>query len=255
MAFKMDGELVLPAAQERVWEGLNDPEVLRQSIKGCQSLERVGENEFVAEVKMKIGPVSSVFSGRVQLCDLDPPNSYRIVGQGDGGAAGFAKGGASVRLSPVEGGTLLRYDVNAEIGGRLAQLGGRLVNGVAKKQADMFFEAFAGHFADPGATPAMDVAGDAAPADSLAGAPKSALGQPGFAQPARGDSRVLPGAGGSPVAGSPPWAWLVALAVACGGGFLLGRGGVDPVWVLVTIAIALASAGAGYGSALPKEKR
>jgi carbon monoxide dehydrogenase subunit G len=232
MAFKMDGEMILPASRQQVWAGLNDPEVLRVSIKGCQKLERVGENAFAAEVKMKIGPVSSVFNGRVALCDLDPPNSYRIEGQGDGGAAGFAKGGAVVRLSEVEGGTLLRYDVNAEIGGRLAQLGGRLINGVAKKQADMFFEAFAAQFSGAGAKQADD--GVTAVADAgLASGPASA-----------GLPHYLPVT--QPMA---PWGWLLAIALAVVGGFLLGRSNADGWWALVMVLLALASAGAGFASA------
>lgn len=146
MAFKMDGEFVLPAPREEVWNGLNDPEILARCITGCQELEKTGENSFSAKVKMKIGPVSATFSGKVDLRNIDAPNGYRIEGQGEGGAAGFAKGAADVALSDVEGGTLLRYDVDAVIGGRLAQLGGRLIAGVAKKQADQFFGNFAKEF-------------------------------------------------------------------------------------------------------------
>jgi carbon monoxide dehydrogenase subunit G len=150
MAFNMDGEFVLPASREEVWRGLNDPEVLQRCINGCQELEKTEENSFAARVKMKIGPVSATFNGNVTLSEIDAPNGYRIQGQGDGGAAGFAKGGAKVVLAEAEGGTLLRYEVDAVIGGRLAQLGGRLIAGVAKKQADQFFTNFAAEF-DPGA--------------------------------------------------------------------------------------------------------
>lgn len=143
MAFKMDGESVLPAGREVVWTHLNDPETLKACIPGCQELEQKENGGFSAVVKVKIGPVSATFKGSVDLTDLDPPNGYRIVGQGEGGAAGFARGGATVGLTEQDGGTLLRYDVDAVIGGRLAQLGGRLVNGVAKKLADEFFTKFA----------------------------------------------------------------------------------------------------------------
>lgn len=143
MAFKMNGESLLPADRDTVWRSLNDAEVLKVCIPGCQQLEQKDGGGFSAVVKVKIGPVSATFKGAVDLTDLDPPHGYRIVGQGEGGAAGFARGGATVGLSEQDGGTLLNYDVDAVIGGRLAQLGGRLVNGVAKKLADEFFANFA----------------------------------------------------------------------------------------------------------------
>ncbi len=143
MAMTMNGEAVLPAPRDTVWAKLNDPEVLKACIPGCQSLEMTSETEFVAVAKVKVGPVSATFKGRVQLLDLDPPNGYRIQGEGEGGVAGFAKGGAKVSLEEVPEGTKLTYDVEATIGGKLAQLGGRLINGVAKKMADEFFGNFA----------------------------------------------------------------------------------------------------------------
>jgi len=143
MAMTMNGEYQLAATPEAVWAKLNDPAVLKACIPGCDSLEVVGENEFLAVATNKIGPVKATFKGRVKLTDLDPPNGYKISGQGEGGVAGFAKGGASVRLVPKDGGTLLSYDVEAQIGGKLAQLGQRLVNGAAKKLADDFFVRFA----------------------------------------------------------------------------------------------------------------
>ena len=143
MAMTMNGEAVLPAPRETVWAKLNDPEVLKACIPGCQSLEMASPMEFAAVAKVKVGPVSATFKGRVQLLDLDPPNGYRIQGEGEGGVAGFAKGGAKVRLEDVPEGTKLVYDVEAQIGGKLAQLGGRLINGVAKKMADEFFGNFA----------------------------------------------------------------------------------------------------------------
>ena len=143
MAMTMNGEAVLPAPRETVWAKLNDPEVLKACIPGCQSLELASPTEFAAVAKVKVGPVSATFKGRVHLLDLDPPNGYRIQGEGEGGVAGFAKGGANVRLEEVPEGTRLVYDVEAQIGGKLAQLGGRLINGVAKKMADEFFGNFA----------------------------------------------------------------------------------------------------------------
>lgn len=145
MAMTMSGEILLPADRETVWAKLNDPEVLKACIPGCQSLEKNGDAGFVATVKIKVGPVGATFKGSVELTDLDPPNSYRIVGQGEGGVAGFAKGGAQVALrDPEEGdGCVLSYQVEANVGGKIAQLGARLIDGVAKKTADQFFENFA----------------------------------------------------------------------------------------------------------------
>ena len=143
MAVTMSGEFVLPADKATVWAKLNDAETLKASIPGCESLEKLSDTELQAVVKVKIGPVSARFKGKVNLTDIDAPNSYRISGQGDGGIAGFAKGGASVSLTDKDGGTLLTYNVEAQIGGKLAQLGQRLVNGAAMKLADDFFVRFA----------------------------------------------------------------------------------------------------------------
>ena len=143
MAMTMNGDFVLPADKATVWAKLNDPDVLRVCIPGCQSLERTGDNGFAATAKIKVGPVSATFKGKVNLSDLDPPNGYKISGEGEGGVAGFAKGGATVALAEKDGGTLLSYNVEAQIGGKLAQLGQRLINGAAKKLADEFFANFA----------------------------------------------------------------------------------------------------------------
>jgi carbon monoxide dehydrogenase subunit G len=143
MAMTMSGEVQLPAPPEVVWAKLNDPEVLKASIPGCESLEKLSDTEFQAVAVTKIGPVKAKFKGKVRLSDLDPPKGYRISGEGDGGVAGFAKGGAVVTLTPAESGTKLSYQVDAQIGGKLAQLGQRLVNGAAKKMADQFFAKFA----------------------------------------------------------------------------------------------------------------
>ena len=144
MAMKMTGEVALPADRKTVWDKLNDPAVLKACIPGCQSLEVTPEGGFAAVAKIKVGPVSATFKGAVTLSDLDPPNGYKISGSGEGGVAGFAKGGAVVKLTDISGGgTLLSYDVEANIGGKLAQLGGRLIDGVSKKMADQFFATFA----------------------------------------------------------------------------------------------------------------
>jgi hypothetical protein len=143
MAMTMTGEATLPAARSRVWTLLNDPEVLKVCIPGCQSLERVGDSGFAAIAKVKIGPVSATFKGKVELSDIIPDVGYTISGEGEGGIAGFAKGGAKVSLADAEEGTLLRYDVEAHVGGKMAQLGSRLIDGVAKGMADKFFTSFA----------------------------------------------------------------------------------------------------------------
>lgn len=139
----MKGEHDIPAPREAVWAALNDPEVLKDCITGCQSLERTGDNGFEATVKAKVGPVSATFKGAVELTDIDPPNGYRIAGEGKGGAAGFAKGGATVKLTDLpDGGTKLSYDVDAQVGGKLAQIGSRLIDSTAKKMAGEFFSKF-----------------------------------------------------------------------------------------------------------------
>src|SRR5215468_93417 len=143
MAMNMSGEVQLPAPQETVWQKLNDAEVLKVCIPGCETLDKISDTEFQAVATNKVGPVKARFKGKVKLTDLDPPNGYKISGEGDGGIAGFAKGGATVTLSDKDGGTLLSYNVEAQIGGKLAQLGQRLINGAAKKLADEFFTNFA----------------------------------------------------------------------------------------------------------------
>ena len=143
MAMTMKGEVELPADRNVVWLKLNDPEVLKTCIPGCQSLEKLSENEMQAVAKVKVGPISAKFNGKVTLSDIDPPNGYRISGEGEGGIAGFAKGGAVVGLESAGSGTKLTYDVQAQVGGKIAQLGSRIVDGVAKKMADQFFTNFA----------------------------------------------------------------------------------------------------------------
>ena len=143
MAMTMNGEYQLAVPRETVWAKLNDTEILKACIPGCEQFDKLSDTEFQAVPTTKIGPVKAKFKGKVTLSDLDPPNGYKISGQGDGGVAGFAKGGATVKLEPKEGGTLLSYTVEAHIGGKLAQLGQRLVNGAAKKMADEFFKKFA----------------------------------------------------------------------------------------------------------------
>jgi uncharacterized protein len=146
MAMTMTGEVKLAAPRPVVWAKLNDPDVLKQCIPGCEKLNKNSDTEFQAVATIKIGPVKARFKGRVHLSDLDPPNGYRISGEGDGGVAGFAKGAAAVKLADEAGGTggtLLSYEVESQIGGKLAQLGQRLVQGTARKLVDDFFAKFA----------------------------------------------------------------------------------------------------------------
>ncbi len=139
----MSGEYRIAAPRERVWAALNDPDTLRQAIPGCEELNKVSETELEAVARAKIGPVSARFKGKVTLSELKPPESYILTGEGSGGAAGFAKGQAQVSLVADGDETILHYSVKATIGGKLAQLGQRLVDGAAKKMADEFFENFA----------------------------------------------------------------------------------------------------------------
>lgn len=140
---QMNDSQRIPASREKVWAALNDPEMLKKCIPGCQSLEMSSPTEMTATVVFKVGPVKATFGGKVTLSDLDPPSSYRISGEGSGGVAGFAKGGAAVRLeseSPEV--TILHYEVDAQIGGKLAQLGQRLIDSTARKLAGEFFASF-----------------------------------------------------------------------------------------------------------------
>ena len=143
----MTGSQRIEATREQVWHGLNDPEVLKASIPGCDALEKLSETEMTANVTLKVGPVKASFKGHVTLSEMDPPNSYKISGEGTGGLAGFAKGGATVRLEADGDATILHYDVQAQVGGKLAQLGGRLIDATAKKLAGEFFNNFGATFA------------------------------------------------------------------------------------------------------------
>jgi carbon monoxide dehydrogenase subunit G len=139
---EMSGEQIIPATQVQTWDALNDPETLKACVPGCESITKTGENEYLVLMTARIGPVSAKFKGKLALSDLNPPNSYSIAFEGQGGVAGFGKGGAQVQLSPEAGGTKLVYQVKANVGGKLAQIGSRLVDAAAKKLAVEFFEAF-----------------------------------------------------------------------------------------------------------------
>ena len=145
----MTGEQRIEASRDKVWAALNDPEVLKACIPGCQTIEKLSDTEMQASVTLKIGPVKASFAGKVSLGDLDPPKSYTISGEGSGGIAGFAKGEAKVRLEDDGAATMLYYEVKAQIGGKIAQLGARLIDGTAKKLAGEFFTTFSKVVAPP----------------------------------------------------------------------------------------------------------
>jgi carbon monoxide dehydrogenase subunit G len=151
---ELSGENRIEAPRPVVWAALNDPEVLRQCIPGCEAIEKVSDTEFTATVRAAVGPVKARFTGRVTLSDIDPPKAYTISGEGQGGPAGFAKGGAHVELSEDGAATILRYASQAQVGGKLAQIGSRLIQGTARKYAEQFFGTFAELVGSPAAAPA-----------------------------------------------------------------------------------------------------
>jgi uncharacterized protein len=173
----MTGEYRIPAPREQVWAALNDPETLKASLPGCQSLEKLSDREFVATVVAKVGPVQAKFNGNVTLSNLNPPESYTISGEGKGGAAGFAKGGADVRLLEDGEITVLTYTAKADVGGKLAQLGSRLIDGTAKKMADDFFNNFSRQVTgpEPAAAPAPAAALEEVPEAASSAAPEPLL--------------------------------------------------------------------------------
>lgn len=221
---ELNGQQRIAAPRQRVWEALNDPEVLRAAIPGCQSLDKDGDDRFAAVAEVKIGPIGARFKGAVTLSDIDAPNGYVISGQGNGGIAGSAKGRATVRLSDDGAGTLVSYSVTAEVGGRMAQLGGPIIDATAKQLAGKFFTKF-GEIVSGGQV-----------------APPAA--QPVIAAP----PTVIAPATAAPAPAGLPTSWLVALALAILAGFLLGRSAAADWWVIVMILLAGASAVAGYRS-------
>lgn len=198
MAMDFSGEYRIPARSQQVWAALNDPAVLQACIAGCKQLDKISDNEFTATVAAKVGPVSATFKGNVVLSDLDPPNGYTLTGQGQGGAAGFARMSAQVALAADGNDTVLKYVAKADIGGKLASVGSRLVQSVAKKNADDFFAAFARHLGGTGL--------------------QEQTVQPAVAPVAGQAIAAAPGLLGSLVSGVP--AWLVVFA--CGVGFAFG---------------------------------
>ncbi len=197
----MTGEQRIAAPRARVWEALNDPEILRASIPGCQSLEKVAHDRFTATVEVKVGPIGARFKGAVSLADLDPPYGYTLILDGNGGIAGSVKGSAKVRLNEQAGATLIPYEVQAQVGGRMAQLGGPIIDATAKQLAGKFFSRF-GEIVGAEAIPVPPLAPQAAP----------------VAAPSMPTAPAVAPAGGVPVA------WILATVVAALVGFLIGRG-------------------------------
>jgi carbon monoxide dehydrogenase subunit G len=178
----MTGEQLIALPQQRVWEALNDPAVLKACIPGCEIMEKVSDSEYRVVMSASVGPVKAKFSGKLLLSDLKPPNSYALAFEGSGGAAGFGKGSSTVTLSPADGGTRLAYTAHATVGGKLAQVGSRLIDGVARKMADEFFAKFKQTLA-PATTASAATGSDAVSAT------------------AGGRSRV------------PVWAWVVGVLI------------------------------------------
>ena len=187
---EMSGEQRIPADRQTVWNALNDAEILRRCIPGCQELIKESETEMTALAVVKVGPISARFQGRVTLSELDPPNGYRISGEGQGGVAGHARGGALVRLTEDGDGTLLTYEVSAQIGGKLAQLGGRMIDATARSMAGAFFRQFAAEIAGEGQASA-----DTPPAATLPPSGNAAPGAAGLSPVTHGHAGAIAGAG------------------------------------------------------------
>jgi len=192
----MNGEYQIAAPRQRVWEALNDPEILRQCIPGCEEIVKLSDVEWTAKVTAKVGPVKAKFGGKVTLSDLDPPNGYTITGEGTGGAAGFAKGGAAVKLADQGDGTLLTYTVKAQVGGKLAQIGSRLIDGASRKMAQEFFGNFATKLGVSatvdGAADSVAVGGPDVVAPGEAARPAPVMPEPPRASADHRDNRLSP---------------------------------------------------------------
>ena len=223
---KMNGEFRVPTDRETVWRALNDPEVLKECLPGCQEIEKTSDTEMSATLAIKVGPVKATFKGGVTFSDIDPPNGYTLSGQGQGGTAGFASGEAKVRLVEENGATVLQYECDAKVGGKLAQIGSRLIDSTAKKLAKQFFDSLAeklggGEEAEAAAEPAQETAAaaPAEPAPSPEPAPASPEPEPAAAPAdAPAEGATAPDAGpalppAAPRKGLPTAAWATAVVV------------------------------------------
>lgn len=221
VAMEMTGEQRIAAPRRAVWDALNDPVVLRQCIPGCQSLERDGDNAFTALAEIRIGPIGARFKGTVTLSDIVAPDSYAIAGNGNGGIAGNARGRARVSLSDSpDGGTLVSYTVEAEVGGRMAQLGGPIIDATARTMADKFFTTFN-----------QVVSGTNAPAQT--GGARVTASNSTARQPA------VASAGGI-------WGWIAALLATLFGGFVIGRSPLPGSLLLSVMAMLVIVAAAAF---------
>jgi carbon monoxide dehydrogenase subunit G len=229
----MKGEQFIPASQEVVWAALNNPDILKKCIPGCQELVKLSDTQMTAAAAVKVGPITAKFQGSVSFSDIDPPNGYKISGEGQGGAAGFAKGGADVRLVAADGGTNLHYEVSAQVGGKLAQLGGRLIDATAKQLSGQFFKRLAAEIAPKPAEAALS---DSSQQDIGAGARPAA---PRFARQA--EAAAAPRIFGAAVAGGG-----VALAGAALVWLAFGRPEADRLTVapdfVSTVQLIMAAA-------------
>lgn len=216
---EMSGAQRIPASRETVWRALNDPEILKACIPGCQELEKTSDTEMAATVVLKVGPVSARFKGAVTLSDLDPPNGYRITGEGQGGVAGFAKGEALVRLEPEGEDTVLHYQVTADVGGKLAQLGARLIDATARQMSGAFFKRFAEEIvADRAGAQGQPAAGPVSPDGTPHGTPRAPAEPRAAARPGCGSEAV-----GRPMSGSLIALQLIGAVIAgYAGGLLSG---------------------------------
>ncbi|MBW8753682.1 MAG: carbon monoxide dehydrogenase subunit G [Sphingomonadales bacterium] len=227
---EMKGEQSIAAPRAKVWEALNDADVLRQCIPGCQSLEKEGDDRLKAVVEIKIGPIGARFNGAVTISDAHPPESYTISGEGQGGTVGNAKGGARVRLAEVAGGTLLSYEVDAQVGGRLAQLGGPIIDATAKQLAGKFFTKFGEVVEGPAVAPA-----------ALAGEAEAAA--PGAPVPA---PQYVAAAPVPAVSAGAPWPWVAVIALALFTGYYLGVSQMGAEWSVFAVLLVVVAVAAGF---------
>ncbi len=213
----MNGEQRIAAPRQRVWEALNDAEILRASIPGCQSLSKESNVRFTATVEVKVGPIGARFKGAVSLEDLNPPNGYTLILEGNGGVAGTVKGIAKVKLSEDSGGTLISYEIESQVGGRMAQLGGPIIDATAKQLAGKFFSRFG---------------------DIVSGVAKPAAAAGGKAAATSSGTTV---SGSAPAASGLPTTWILATVVAMLVGFMVGRsqGAFGSDWIGIAIGLLL----------------